>query len=80
MSKYVIMNEEQRALANDAASKIHEATKGLHPMAVFEALCTHAAMLSVNLNLPEESFIERFKDRRTFIARLTAGAAQNVEA
>lgn len=79
-AKYHVMNEDQRKLANEAAETIDKAVAGMHPMAVFEALCTHSAMLAVALDLPVSSAIDRIEDRHNFFLKLAAGAKQGGDA
>jgi hypothetical protein len=62
-TKYVVMNEEQKAMANAAASALHKATDGHHPMAVFEALCTLTAQHLYQLDLDPSSANDRITDR-----------------
>lgn len=62
-NKYVVMNEQQKQMANAACSAISEATKGMHPMAVFEALCTLTAQHLYMLDLDPSSAADRVNDR-----------------
>ena len=73
VAKYVVMDEEQRAMADRAlnlisATIIVASEKGepLHPMAVFEALCTLTASYCYKLDLDLDSAVARVEDRYRF--------------
>lgn len=63
MAQYVVMNAEQRAMANKAAEDIQSTITKHHPMAAFEALCTVLASTAFGLGLDLDSAFVRMNDR-----------------
>jgi hypothetical protein len=60
---YVVMNEEQKKMANEAAEALLKSVQGMHPMAVFEALNTLVAQHCYMLDLNPSSANKRVVDR-----------------
>lgn len=77
MADYLVMNEQQKQMANAVCSTVTKAVVGMHPMAVFEGLCTLVAYSLHVLDLPLESAQTRIRDRLAVMQKVV-GVEGNV--